>query len=229
MKTDFSRLNDVEMTAPITQAEFKAWVASRKDAGTSIDVETAVLKGWWLPTGAPYAEWAPTWVSDGELEGIERYFFVRGPNSEGWVWQGDLAEDKQAAMQARIDEHDRKTKEFHASREVAGRRIDTNSCEELWKWVDPLDPCGVKLVSRAHKQRCAFVRNNEGDDWIYVGDLPNEKCAELDELFEREWKNPLVEICDRWGKRGRREIENGTTKPARSRARRRTYHGHTLH
>jgi hypothetical protein len=37
----------------------------------------------------------------------EPYFFVRDPESRGWIWQGDLPDDKRAIMQARMDEHER--------------------------------------------------------------------------------------------------------------------------
>jgi hypothetical protein len=110
-------------TGSMTQEEFVAWVASRKDAGTSIDIETAELNGWRVPEGDPYAEWTPRRECQSNQVPIKPQYFVRGPDSRGWVWQGDLPDEKRVAIQARIDQHRRKVKEF-PRRASGGRSPD---------------------------------------------------------------------------------------------------------
>ncbi len=173
-----------------TQEEFAAWIASRKEAGAKIDVNTAELKGWWTPEGAPYevCRWAPEGAhQNGHKPEVRPHFFVRDPQSRGWIWQGDLPDDKRSKMQVRIDEHNRKIKEFYANIEEAGRQIDLETCEGCWETIDESDPYGVELAPYGVINCVLFVRNKGcQDDWIWVSDLPEEKIQALRERGERE-------------------------------------------
>jgi hypothetical protein len=170
-----------------TQEEFAAWIASRKEAGAKIDVNTAELKGWWGSEGDPYeaCRWAPEHAHQSGHE-VRPHFFVRNPQSRGWVWQGDLPDDKRAAMQARIDKHNRKVEEFKERCRATGHLIDVNTCEQHWHWADELDPYCIELAPYESINRVYFVRNKDSDDWICVYDLPEEKRQALDERNERE-------------------------------------------
>jgi hypothetical protein len=181
-------IQNMPMTsAPLTQEEFAAWIASRKEAGAKIDVTTAELKGWWTSEGDPYGlyRWAPECTHESGDEQRPHYF-VRNPQSRGWVWQGDLPDDKRAAMQARIDDHNRKVKEFTERCRAAGRLIDVNTCEQHWEWGDELDPYYMELAPYESINRICFVRNKDSDDWICIYDLPEEKVQALNERNERE-------------------------------------------
>jgi hypothetical protein len=172
----------------------------RQPQGSWRQNRTAELKGWWESEGDPYAlsQWRPKeadWNNYEPPEAIHHIsnsreqipcFFVRGPQSRGWVWQGDLPDDKRAIMQARIDEHDRKVEEFCADRRAAGRLIDIETCEGHWDWADERDPYGIELAPYGCVNRVSFVRNKDSDDWICVDDLPAEKRQALDERFKRE-------------------------------------------
>jgi hypothetical protein len=134
----------------MSKEEFAAWIAGRKEVGAKIDIGTAKLQGWWAPEGDPYAFswWAPKGVNRNYDDSPEAhpYFFVRDPESRGWVWQGDLPDDKPATMQARIDEHNREVEEFYANRRAAGRLIDIETCELFCMFACDLDPYGIKLA-----------------------------------------------------------------------------------
>jgi hypothetical protein len=174
----------------LTQQEIKAWIASRKEAGAKIDIGSAELNGWRPPVDDPYdvGRRKPWDAQRHYNESIEEmpHFFVRGPQSRGWVWQGDLSDDKRAIMQARIDERNRKVKEFYAKRRAAGALINIETCECLWLWADELDPYGIELAPYGCVNRVSFVRNKDGDDWIDVVDLTAEKRQALKERGERE-------------------------------------------
>jgi hypothetical protein len=178
-----------ETSRLMTLEEFAVWIASRKRAGAAIDIETAELKGWWSPEGDPYGlslralEEAPSYENSPKLS---PHYFVRDPRSRGWVWQGDLPDDKRAATQARIDEHNRKVKKFYADRRAAGCLIDTETCERSWWWADDTDPYGVELAPYEQISRHSFVCNKDSDDWIRVHDLPVEKREALDRRALRE-------------------------------------------
>lgn len=177
----------------LTQEEFTAWIASRKEAGAKIDIGSAELKGWWAPEGDPYAFgcWKPPGAQRHYNDLIERspHFFVRDPKSRGWVWQGDLPDDKRAITQARIDEHQRKVEEYYAARRAAGLLIDTETCEEVYAPVDECDPYGIELAPyNSTAGNVLFVRNkNSDEDWILVSDLPSDKKEALRERGRREW------------------------------------------
>jgi hypothetical protein len=160
MNSDCSNQNAI--AGPMTQEEFAAWVASRKDAGRSIDIATADLEGWsWVSESDPYAKWRPALEcrSDDADDDADfgPHYFVRGPDSCGWVWQSDLPEDKQVAVQARIDEHARMVEEFRENRKAAGRLIDIENCELGRLGADDDDPYNIKLASYGQVGTNRFV------------------------------------------------------------------------
>jgi hypothetical protein len=114
------------------------------------------------------------------------HFFVRGPESRGWVCQGDLTEEKSASMQARIDEHNRKVKEFRLNRQAAGRLIDIETCELFRMSACDDDPYDIKLAPYPQWGTNRFVRSQDSDGWIHEGDLPVEKGRAMYARIERE-------------------------------------------
>jgi len=82
----------------MTAHELQWWVASRKDAGRIIDIETCELGRWYASDLDPYG------VSrDPDLYvqvGTNR--FVRSPESNGWISEKDLPVEKFKAMYDRI-------------------------------------------------------------------------------------------------------------------------------
>jgi hypothetical protein len=177
-----------ETSALLTEEEFAAWIVSREEAGAKIDIGTAELKGWLTRKGDPYERWAPKGACRSSNDSPELcvHFFVRCPESRGWVWQGDLPEDKGSAMQARIDEHNRKVKDIYANRRAAGRLIDVETCEGVHGTIDESDPYGIELAPYGLINYVLFVRNKDSDDWIWIDDLPAEKIRALRERSERE-------------------------------------------
>src|SRR6266566_10169359 len=94
---------DKETDTEMTMDEFRDWVASRKVAAATIDIETCEL-GWWHgevldPYGLPSAQ--------GELleedRMVGRNHFVRSPDSGGWVHEWDLSPAQREAMYARLN------------------------------------------------------------------------------------------------------------------------------
>jgi hypothetical protein len=85
----------------LTLDEFKAWVATREDAGRNIDIDTCELDWWYAEEQDPYGLLR---ALGQELNScINRVRFVRDPQSRGWVCLFDLPEDKVKAMHDRAD------------------------------------------------------------------------------------------------------------------------------
>jgi hypothetical protein len=86
----------------MTPKGFEQWIASRKEAGSKINIETCELGRWNARDFDPYG----FLVSRGELPEIMMQFgwnrFVRSPESNGWISADDLPEEKVAAMYNRI-------------------------------------------------------------------------------------------------------------------------------
>ena len=87
-------------SALLTLDEFKEWVASRKEAGRSIDIEICELGRWYVQVLDPYGLYAA--FGEESEDQIGGYFFVRNPHSTGWVWANDLPESKRKSMYERI-------------------------------------------------------------------------------------------------------------------------------
>ena len=95
-----AELNGMPWTLDLmTEAELRAWLASRKQTGAAIDIETCELGYWPAYDADPYN--ANPALSD-EIKQIGTNRFVRSPESCGWVWEGDLPPASAIAMYARI-------------------------------------------------------------------------------------------------------------------------------
>jgi hypothetical protein len=87
----------------MTDEELRQWLASRKDAGRVIDIETCEIGHWYHNMNDEYG------IRDllDELpEGMRGYtdktIFVRSSDSNGWVSECDLPEEKWPALKDRI-------------------------------------------------------------------------------------------------------------------------------
>jgi hypothetical protein len=80
----------------MTDAEFAEWVASRKEAGQAINIETCELGSWYADDMNPYDD------QSSEGDWTSRHRFVRAPESRGWVHEGDLPPDAACALCARM-------------------------------------------------------------------------------------------------------------------------------
>jgi len=185
-------LHDMPHTArSMTREEFVNWIATRKEAGAAIKIDAAELKGWWSPVSDPYelSLWTPEGLEPSRNDSPEviPHFFLRDPETRGWIWQGDLPDDKRAKMQVRIDEQNRRAKEFYAKIKEAANLIDVETCVGCWDTIDESDPYGMELAPYGVINYVLFVRNKGSqDDWIWVNDLPEEKIQSLRERRERE-------------------------------------------
>jgi hypothetical protein len=75
----------------------REWLASRKEAGRKIDIETCEV-GWWYACGHdPYG------LEPDEVDGLGRHRYVRSPKSRGWISENDLPPAKARAMYDRIE------------------------------------------------------------------------------------------------------------------------------
>jgi hypothetical protein len=83
-----------------TQEEIQRWLASRKEAGRSIDIETCEIGCW----GHPYDD--PYWLGVVGDDGSDKSNFVRSPESNGWVFKCDLPMAKARALYDRIKRED---------------------------------------------------------------------------------------------------------------------------
>jgi hypothetical protein len=88
--------------ARMTKEEF---LVNRKAAGREIDVETCDILKWYADLEDPYG-------IDRPVSGcIGRITFVASAESDGWVDEADLPEDKALALNARIERGDWKPKD----------------------------------------------------------------------------------------------------------------------
>jgi hypothetical protein len=96
---DLNKETDPEMTMD----EFRDWVASRKAAAATIDIETGELGWWYGEVLDPYG------LIDAQGELLEedrmvgRNNFVRSPDSGGWVHEWDLSPAQRGRMYARFN------------------------------------------------------------------------------------------------------------------------------
>ena len=104
MMDDTETMNDILSRMPwtrdqLTRAQFDAWLASRKEAGRVINIETCELGRWQAYDCDPYG--ARPDLPDG-LKQIGTNRFVRSPTSNGWINEADLPVEKIRAMHERI-------------------------------------------------------------------------------------------------------------------------------
>jgi hypothetical protein len=80
-----------------------------------------------------------------------------------------------------------------ASRKVAGRAIDIETCElGYWK-ADDCDPYHVRALIEPDYEwqqigTNRFVRSPESRGWVWEGDLPTEKARAMYARIQREWE-----------------------------------------
>src|SRR5262249_41387439 len=98
----------------LSDDELRQWLASRKEAGRLIDVETCETGGWYVNELDEYGIREQLGELPEELIGasINRWSFVRSAESNGWVSIADLPKEKARAL------HER------ANREYCGRERD---------------------------------------------------------------------------------------------------------
>jgi hypothetical protein len=94
-------------------------------------------------------------------------------------------------------------KEWLAAREREGLRIDPETAEVMWRYVnigDPYDldpgPPEEECIGRGY-----FARRPGSDIWVEFGDLPKETADRLEELHGRKLHFPagLQEMAARLG------------------------------
>jgi hypothetical protein len=96
--------------------EFRDWVASRKDAAATIDIETCELGRWPAYDCDVYGLRMARGELPEEMHQIGTNRFVRSPQSDGWVHEGDLSPVQVKAMYARIK---REYREWEAAKPAA--------------------------------------------------------------------------------------------------------------
>jgi hypothetical protein len=79
--------------------ELQRWVASRKEAGRVIDIETCELSRW----GAYDCDMYRVRDLPPEMQQIGTNRYVRSPTSNGWINEEDLPVEKFRAMYDRIE------------------------------------------------------------------------------------------------------------------------------
>ena len=90
-------LNTMPWTASLmTTDELFEWLASRKEAARAIDIATAELDQWRSSPADPYG------VLDLSSENFGTKWFVRSPESRGWIAAVDLPDDKYEAMMVKV-------------------------------------------------------------------------------------------------------------------------------
>jgi hypothetical protein len=98
--TDAQGVSDGETRDQLTRDELRQWLASRKDAGRLIDIETCTI----LKTGAcdddPYG--IREMLGENPYDQRGSNFFVCSPDGDGWIWEGDLPSEKHQALYARL-------------------------------------------------------------------------------------------------------------------------------
>jgi hypothetical protein len=87
----------------MTPEQATAWMASRKEAGESIDIETCELGRWHEYECEPYG----ILELPEAMRQIGTCRFVRSPESAGWINETDLPDEKVGAMYDRIERESR--------------------------------------------------------------------------------------------------------------------------
>jgi hypothetical protein len=92
-----AELNAMPWTASLmTTDELFEWLASRKGAARVIDIESCELGQWKSSAADPYG------VLEMSLEDFGTKWFVRSPESRGWIAAANLPDDKYTAMMGRV-------------------------------------------------------------------------------------------------------------------------------
>jgi hypothetical protein len=81
-----------------TDEQLRQWVASRKEAGRMVDIQTCEIGEWYSDDLDPYG------VEPTKRSGqTGKWLFVRSTVTNGWVSEGDLPKEKAKALYARLD------------------------------------------------------------------------------------------------------------------------------
>jgi hypothetical protein len=92
----------------------------------------------------------------------------------------------------------KKQDEFLAARKETGLRIDPNTAEVMWDYVQTLDPYGIDPELPEELQqvgRAYFARAPGSDVWVCFYDLPDATRDALWEMQSRSWRSPQDWIC----------------------------------
>jgi hypothetical protein len=78
---------------------------------------------------------------------------------------------------------DENIENFLATIKEAGERIDPETAEVDWRYVDPGDPYGVDPLPKEYRSvgRGYFARSPGSSIWVSFDDLPTEICDTLRE------------------------------------------------
>ena len=91
-----AELNAMPWTASLmTTDELFEWLANRREAARAIDIETAELSQW------KSCFCRPVWRAGCVVGAVGAKWFVRSPDSRGWIAEFDLPTDKQQAVMDR--------------------------------------------------------------------------------------------------------------------------------
>jgi hypothetical protein len=74
--------------------ELRQWLASRKEAGSKIDIATCETGWWYAQVVDPYGIHEALGEFPEEADCVGREYFVRSPESNGWVTISDLPRKK---------------------------------------------------------------------------------------------------------------------------------------
>src|SRR5580704_17906900 len=85
----------------ITQDELRQWLSSRNAAGEAINIETCDLGSWKAYDTDPYG--VREMLGEEPYYQVGTYCFVRSPNSNGWIWEGDLPDARAKALYVRFE------------------------------------------------------------------------------------------------------------------------------
>jgi hypothetical protein len=110
----------------LTLAEFEQWIATREEAGRAIDIETCELARWPAYDEDPYGIRRARGEEPYDQVGTNRW--VRSPESDGWIWEGDLPPEKGGAMYDRI-------RREHAQWEEIDRLLQQVPLASRVKWL----------------------------------------------------------------------------------------------
>jgi hypothetical protein len=98
--TDAQGISDGETRDPLTHEELRQWLASRKDAGRLIDVETCEIVRMPACDDDPYG--IRRRLGEDPYDQWGKNFFVCSPDTNDWIWEGDLPSEKRQALYARL-------------------------------------------------------------------------------------------------------------------------------
>lgn len=92
------------MGSKIDGMGIEQWLAARKAAAAKINPKTAKIASWHVQLIDPYGiRGAPP----GKYSCVGRQYFAVSPESDGWVWFGDLPRSTSDALQKRLKKSNR--------------------------------------------------------------------------------------------------------------------------